>query len=195
MGSTTSNSTPLPEAPRANTNTGATPRAAPGTGPVIPLTILEAPTQRLYALALYAALVAWKLYDWVGVVDENTESFWLFLKWIAIDMVFLFGLPELRIPWLELSQPAVVAVFAGHAVVNFMMMFNVGVSVVVGGGERRDRADGILQLPWQSWLLGLVKVFYDRELAISEHNVKLSSILHNSSLIMGRQVINILPEG
>ena len=51
------------------------------------------------------------------------------------------------------------------------------------------------QFPWQTWILGLVKVFYDRELAISEHNVKLSSILHNSSLIMGRQIINILPEG
>lgn len=51
------------------------------------------------------------------------------------------------------------------------------------------------QIPWQTWILGLVKVFYDRELAISEHNVKVSSILHNSSLIMGRQVINILPEG
>lgn len=41
----------------------------------------------------------------------------------------------------------------------------------------------------------MLKVFYDRELAISEHNVKLSNILHNSSLIMGRQIINILPEG
>lgn len=44
-------------------------------------------------------------------------------------------------------------------------------------------------------MIGIVKLFYDRELAISEHNVKLSSILHNHSLIMGRQIINILPEG
>lgn len=51
------------------------------------------------------------------------------------------------------------------------------------------------QFPWQTWVLGLVKVFYDRELAISEHNVKLSNILYNHSLIMGRQIINILPEG
>ncbi len=53
----------------------------------------------------------------------------------------------------------------------------------------------LAQFPWQAWVLGFVKVFYDRELAISEHNVKVSSILHNSSLIMGRQIINILPEG
>ena len=53
----------------------------------------------------------------------------------------------------------------------------------------------VVQFPWQVWILGFFKVFYDRELAISEHNVKVSNILHNSSLIMGRQVINILPEG
>ncbi|KAL2172298.1 hypothetical protein VTG60DRAFT_6676 [Thermothelomyces hinnuleus] len=143
---------------------------------MIPLHILDAPTQRLYAFGFYAALFAWKFYDWAQLVEEDTESFWLFLKWIAIDCAFLFGLPELRIPWLELSQPFVVVAFFFHAVFDWMLMFNIG-------------------FPWQAWFLGFVKVFYDRELAISEHNVKVSSILHNSSLIMGRQIINILPEG
>lgn len=46
-----------------------------------------------------------------------------------------------------------------------------------------------------SWLLALVKVLYDREISVSEHNVKVSSILNNHSLIMGKQIINILPEG
>lgn len=51
------------------------------------------------------------------------------------------------------------------------------------------------QVPWQGILIGFLKFFYDRELAISEHNVKVSNILHNHSLIMGRQIINILPDG
>ncbi|KAK0724799.1 hypothetical protein B0H67DRAFT_598285 [Lasiosphaeris hirsuta] len=168
--------------PRANTNNtlpvapqqGA---ATAGNGvPLIPLNILDAPTQRFYAFGIYVALLAWKFYDWAQLVEENSESFWLFLKWIAIDCVFLFGLPELRIPWLELSQPFVVVAFFAHAVFDWMLMFNVG-------------------LPLQTFIFGFVKVFYDRELAISEHSVKVSNILHNSSLIMGRQIINILPEG
>ncbi|KAK3384772.1 hypothetical protein B0H63DRAFT_471506 [Podospora didyma] len=162
---------PLPEAPPQG--------APPATGnaaPLVPLNILDAPTQRLYAFAVYVGLLGWKLYNWAQLVEEDSESFWLFLKWIAFDIVFLFGLPELRIPWLELSQPFVVALFFLHAIFDWMLMFNVG-------------------LPWQTWILGLVKVFYDREIAISEHNVKLSNILHNSSLIMGRQIVNILPEG
>lgn len=41
----------------------------------------------------------------------------------------------------------------------------------------------------------MVKLVYDRELAISEIHVKPGSILHNSSLILGKQIIHILPEG
>lgn len=46
-----------------------------------------------------------------------------------------------------------------------------------------------------SWALALTKVFYDRELAIAEISVKPAKILHNSSLILGKQIIHILPEG
>ncbi|KAK4240754.1 hypothetical protein C8A03DRAFT_12962 [Achaetomium macrosporum] len=160
----------LPVAPQQGASTTA------NSAPAIPLHIIDAPTQRLYAFGFYVALLAWKLYNWAQLVEEDTESFWLFLKWVAIDCAFLFALPELRIPWLELSQPTVVVAFFLHALVDWMLMFNLG-------------------FPWQGWILGLVKVFYDRELAISEHNVKLSNIIHNSSLIMGRHIINILPEG
>lgn len=38
-------------------------------------------------------------------------------------------------------------------------------------------------------------MLYDREVAISERSVKPADILHNPQLILGRQIINILPEG
>ncbi|KAF7561986.1 hypothetical protein G7046_g2150 [Stylonectria norvegica] len=151
------------------------PRGA-GSQPVIPLTLLDAPQQRLYAFGVYTLLWAWKLYDWLQVVEDGDTSWWLFLKWIFIDFAFLFGVPELRIPWLELSQPVITTAFSFHVVINYMLMFNV-------------------PLPWQSWLLGFAKVLYDREISVSEHNVKVSNILNNHSLIMGKQIINILPEG
>jgi nucleoporin POM152 len=110
----------LPVAPQQGASTS-------NSAPVIPLHILDAPTQRLYAFGFYAALLAWKFYDWAQLVEEDTESFWLFLKWIAIDCAFLFGLPELRIPWLELSQPFVVAAFFSHALFDWLLMFNIGV--------------------------------------------------------------------
>ncbi|KAF9873593.1 hypothetical protein CkaCkLH20_09052 [Colletotrichum karsti] len=160
----------LPQAPENAS------RGAPPSEPVIPLTILDAPQQRFYACAIYIGLLGWRFYDWIKLVEDNDTSAWLFLKWVFIDFGFLFGLPELRIPWLELSQPVVMAIFLFHAFFNFMLMFNI-------------------PLPLQPWLVGFMKVFYDREVAVSEHTVKVSSLLHNHSLIMGRQIINILPEG
>lgn len=125
---------------------------------------------------MYVILWAWKLYDYVGLIEDNDMSVWLFFKWVLIDFVFLMGLPEMRIPWLELSQTTVLGVWAFHSITNWLLMFNIG-------------------LPWQPWLVGFLKIFYDREISVSEHSVKVSSILHNHSLIMGRQIINILPEG
>lgn len=138
--------------------------------------MIDAPTQRFYAVAIYIGLVAWKCYDWVQLLEDNGESFWLFLKWIGLDFVFFFGLPEMRIPWLELSQPIVIFFYVVHAIIDYMLMFNIG-------------------LPVHLWFLGFLRIFYDRELSISEHYVKASSILQNASLISGRQIINILPEG
>lgn len=96
--------------------------------PLVPLTLLDAPQQRFYAFAIYVLLWAWKLYDWLQVVEDGDSSWWLFFKWIFIDFAFLFGLPELRIPWLELSQLLVTSVFTSHLVINYMLMFNIPVS-------------------------------------------------------------------
>ena len=117
-------STRSPKLPLAPENASAR-SAAPS--PVIPLTVLDAPQQRLYAFGVYALLWAWKLYDWLQVVEDGDTSWWLFLKWIFIDFAFLFGVPELRIPWLELSQPVVTTVFSAHLVMNYMLMFNIPV--------------------------------------------------------------------
>lgn len=111
----------LPLAPES------TPRQRTVVQPIIPLTMLDAPQQRFYAFAIYVLLWAWKLYDWLQVIEDGESSWWLFFKWIFIDFAFLFGLPEMRIPWLELSQLLVTSVFTSHLVINYMLMFNIPV--------------------------------------------------------------------
>lgn len=51
------------------------------------------------------------------------------------------------------------------------------------------------QIPLQAWLVAFTRLLYDRELAVLERNVKPASVLHNASLILGKQIIHILPEG
>jgi len=111
---------PLPNAPEANpSQLGSTPR--------IPLTLIDAPTQRFWAFAVYGALWGWKLYDWVNVVENQDTSPGLMIKWCAIDCLYIFLLPEMRIPWLELSTVVATVVYSIHFFVNFLLMFNVPV--------------------------------------------------------------------
>jgi nucleoporin POM152 len=96
--------------------------------PLIPLDIIDAPSQRLYVFAIYVALLGWRLYDWGKLVEDEVDSLWLFIKWVATDaVVFLYALPALRIPWLEWSNPAIMSVFLVHAVLNGMLMFRIPV--------------------------------------------------------------------
>ncbi|KAI9834245.1 MAG: hypothetical protein M1819_003083 [Sarea resinae] len=71
--------------------------------PLIPFDVIDAPSQRLYVLAFYFGLMAWRFYDYWRLVADDVDSLWLFMKWAAIDGAFLYGLPAMRVPWLEWS--------------------------------------------------------------------------------------------
>jgi nucleoporin POM152 len=45
------------------------------------------------------------------------------------------------------------------------------------------------------WFAGLAKLIYDKELAINERNVKPGDVIRNASLILGKHIVTILPEG
>ncbi|KAJ5555515.1 hypothetical protein N7461_003985 [Penicillium sp. DV-2018c] len=143
--------------------------------PLIPTNLIDAPSQRLYVVAIYIALNAWRIYESLTASDD-LDSTWLLLKWATIDGIFLVGLQALRIPWLEWAFPTTLTLFLLHAVGNVFLMFRI-------------------PIPLGAWLSGLITMAYDRELSISERRVKPGDIIHNSSLILGRQIVHILPEG
>ncbi|CAK1359594.1 Nucleoporin [Cercospora beticola] len=150
---------------------------APPAEPLIPETIIDAPSQRLYAVAFWIALWGWRLFDFSNLVDAEEQSLWLFMKWVAIDGVFLFGLPGLRIPWLEWSSATMTLIFLAHAVADGMLMFRIPIPIMAG-----------LAVLWRG-------VWGAYETAINEHGVNPDTVLFNDSLILGRQIIHILPEG
>jgi nucleoporin POM152 len=86
----------------------------------------------MYTLAVYGLLLGWRIYDWWQLVEDETTSIGLFLKWSAIDLMFLFGVPLLRIPWLEWSETASSAACLLHAILNGMLMFRIPVSFYNG---------------------------------------------------------------
>ncbi|KAI9797880.1 MAG: hypothetical protein M1833_005080 [Piccolia ochrophora] len=144
--------------------------------PLIPFRLIDAPSQRFYLAAVYVALWCWRLYDFSLLLNEDADSVWLFLKWTAIDGIFIHTVPGMRIPWLEWSGVTTTVLFLAHGLLNSILMFRI-------------------PIPYDAWLVGLAKILYDRELAVSERRVKPASILHNASLILGKQTVHILPEG
>ncbi|KAI9785864.1 MAG: hypothetical protein M1816_008191 [Peltula sp. TS41687] len=162
--------------------------------PAIPLSIIDAPSQRAYALAIYAALFAWRIYDYTILIKDDADSLFYFMKWATIDGLYIYGLPALRIPWLEWSGTTSLILFAIHAVLDWMLMFRVGVMQDTSNGRSTEHTD-LSQIPINTWFFGLTKLLYDREIAISERKVKPADILRDAELILGKQTIHILPEG
>ena len=114
-----------PQGPRFDT-----PKAnASSSAPMIPFIIVDAPSQRLYVALFYAALTTWRLYDYFGLVSDDAESLWMFMKWLAIDSVFLYGLPELHIPWLQWSSSMTAGLVILHTMLNALLMFRIPVCV------------------------------------------------------------------
>ncbi|KAL4882326.1 hypothetical protein BJY04DRAFT_186847 [Aspergillus karnatakaensis] len=146
-----------------------------GDSSLIPTRIVDPPTQRSYVVAVYMALNAWRLYEGYTASDD-LDSTWLFLKWASIDGVFLFGLQALRIPWMEWAFPTTLALFLVHVAFNIFLMFRI-------------------PIPLTTWFSGAMKLAYDRELSISGQSIKPGDIINNASLILGKQIVNILPEG
>ncbi|KPI44533.1 Nucleoporin [Cyphellophora attinorum] len=142
---------------------------------LIPFDVVDAPTQRFYIVSAYILLWAWRLYN-AYYITSDLDSSWYFLQWSGFDAAFFIVLSWLQIPWLEFSITTSTVLWIFHTIANAFLMFKIPIPILF-------------------WLGSLTKVFYDRELSISEQMVKPANILQNSSIILGRQIIHILPEG
>lgn len=107
---------------------------------------------------------------------NSVESSWLFMKWSLLDSIFLMAVSSIQIPWLEWSFATSVGILALHIFSNFWLMFN-------------------MSLPWQSFALGAAKLVYNKELSLSDTRVNPNDVIHGSNIILGKQIINLLPEG
>jgi len=96
--------------------------------PVIPSELISHAQQRLGVVLIYIGLLIWRFRDFWVLVQDDTESLWQFLKWVFIDAAFIYGVPALRIPWLEWSSTMTTILFSVHALLNGMLMFKILVS-------------------------------------------------------------------
>ena len=139
---------PLPRSTLLNSNASI---------PTTPFTVVDAPSQRLYVALFYIALTIWRLYDYFGLVSDETESLWMFMKWLAIDSVFLYGLPELQIPWLQWSSSMTAILVILHTILNALLMFR----IPVRSARPLTKPEGVDAYKWVDSRHILVPSFYE----------------------------------
>lgn len=118
-----------------------------GPVPLVPVEIIDPPSQRLYVVAFYLALNAWRIYEsWTA--SDDLDSTWLFLKWASIDGIFLFGLQALRIPWMEWAFPTTLAIFLLHVAGNIFLMFRIPVGAPCAKLRATPLSDNAIRFLW-----------------------------------------------
>ncbi|GAA5967177.1 hypothetical protein JCM11641_000463 [Rhodosporidiobolus odoratus] len=156
-------------------------RAPPGPAPPrIPTQILDPPTQRLYALALFSLLLAYKLSDAlthqppIGLDDDVLLFNAPLAKWLAIDTVALTILASLRIPRLDFGWKARWTSRAALAALDYVLF-------------------GHWTFAASFFFPGFLKALLARALSTTERSVRLASVYGtDKSHLGGQYTVHIL---
>ncbi|KAJ2382425.1 hypothetical protein H4S02_005754, partial [Coemansia sp. RSA 2611] len=161
--------------------------AAPVPTSAIPASIIDLPSQRMYALAVLAVLVAWKLYDAISLnADTDRTSFYLFFKWCVLDTALWYAGWRLHIPRLSVSLNALYALAGLSAFLNLNMFFMSSsvltlavkpVAVSIASSCLRS----VKSIPWLGPRL------------VGDSDLLIDSFELNEEHILGRHTIHVLP--
>ncbi|KAI7906649.1 uncharacterized protein BX663DRAFT_483356 [Cokeromyces recurvatus] len=163
------------------------PRQQPG-GPVseahrlalIPSSRMEFPTQRRWAVSIFVLLQSWKITDlWLAYTAAYPEQYsGILMKWWLIDTIYLLCLHVAKIPWLQFS------VIKTLLLTLFMLWLNFVLFVAPTAG-----LGGI-------FFKNLFGDSFGKQTSISQGRlVNVKDIVQNSSHILGRHTVHILPYG
>lgn len=101
--------------------------------PRIPTNIIDAPTQRFYAVTAFVVIQAMKIADiaklYTGDDGDSISELMFCIKWMAIDGLFFYFLPFMRIPWLTFSPSTTFLQIVVFCIVNVTVCFKYSVSI------------------------------------------------------------------
>ena len=107
--------------------------------PRIPTNVIDAPTQRFYAVAVFLTIQAIKIADiaklYTGDEGDSISELMFCFKWVAVDGLFFWLLPFMRIPWLTFSPSTTFLQIFGSFVINMCFSFKYSVGILGGFSE------------------------------------------------------------
>lgn len=160
--------------------------------PLIPRTVLDDASQRVFVLSFFVLIQAWKIYDLVllkstGVNLGDAPSddgqltslskFTFVVKYAVLDGLMLWLLPVLNIPQLNFGAVQTLAMTVAMNAVTFVMMSFV-------------TAPAIWSVVAPIWRM----VCQKKELNILGHSVDLRSVIDMDAYFKGKVTIHYLPD-
>ncbi|KAJ2160957.1 hypothetical protein GGF46_001877 [Coemansia sp. RSA 552] len=153
----------------------------------IPASVVDLPSQRIYALAVLGLLSAWKLYDALGLaMDSDETSVYLFLKWCVLDVALWYAAWRLHIPRLLVSTNTMYLLVAASLFINLNLFF-LSSSILVMA--IRPAAVSIAS----SCLRSVKSVPWIGPRLVGDSDLLIDSFELDDRHILGRHTIHILP--
>lgn len=160
--------TSTPSAPSSSTST-------PRPPPLIPLTVLDAPSQRLWAVSIVGAVQAYKLYTIFSAGPSLSLA-------LLLDLSIILSLSKLRIPRLDFHDAIWASIGLAAALTDWM---------ILGGWDTVLPFLGLGGLT--SWVSSIWQDTFSRPMGLSEHRVRISNLVRPSNYLLGQHTIHILP--
>lgn len=144
--------------------------------PLIPLTVIDAPTQRIWASSIIVAAQAYKLYIFLASSSPSL-SFAL-----LIDLALVLSLSRLRVPRLNFTEARWAAIGAISAGISWTCL---------GGWRLLLSLIGLSSM--SNWIVSSWDDFFSRPLGIAEHRVRINDLIRPGTHLLGQHTIHVLP--
>ncbi|KAI9267839.1 hypothetical protein BY458DRAFT_556205 [Sporodiniella umbellata] len=147
---------------------------------LIPSSTIDFPVQRRWAASIFVALQAWKATDLVLVYQATYPEQYngILLKWWLIDALYFFALYVAKIPWLQFS--------ALKTLILATMLLWLDLAAFSAP------TIGFTGLFFKTFLTDV----FGQQISVSQARmVNIKNIVQNSSHILGKHAVHILPYG
>lgn len=153
--------------------------------PLIPLSVIDAPSQRVYIASAFIAIQTYKLYSFSASIWSE-EEFALLGTFLLLDLVFVVTVSRLHTPRFDYTRSRWFIIFGFLAWIDWTFT-----------GGWRIILSVLANLPILGWLANTFinswSDTFNRQVSISEHRVRLRDIIRPSHHILGQHTIHVLP--
>lgn len=155
-------------------------------GPLIPLSLIDGPTQRVYLASAFILLETYKVTQTAASIYSSNTSWTLIGSFWLMNLVFVSAASRLRVPRLAFGRARWIMLYTLLSFLDWS---------ACGGWKTMIQA--VQFVPVLGWISSYISEAwsgaFDREMSLSEHRVRLKDLIEPKRHIFGQHTIHVLP--